>query len=125
MTGAPSAVYEVRPICSLTQPKPHVIAFAGCIALFGGAAQVVSYSARSFRIPKPTQATWYYVSIEDHHQGGDDGTVALRASCQASDTLVGLPGRTYIGAIFALPKGDGFRVLPGGWPAPATIQVGP
>jgi hypothetical protein len=119
----PESVYTIAPCFTLTQPKATVIAFAGCTAFFGG-AQVV-YSARTFRIPRPVQPTWYYLTIEDDQQSGDDGSRALRAHCQAADTLCGLPGRTYLGAIRALGDGGAVQVLAGGWPAPFTFQVVP
>jgi hypothetical protein len=117
------SIYTIAPSFTLTQPKATSIAFAGCKAMFGAAEAV--YSARTFRIPKPVEPTWYYVTVDDDQQSGDDGSRALRATCQASHTLAGLPGRTYVGAILALPGGGAWRVLPGGWPAPPSFQVGP
>jgi hypothetical protein len=116
-------MYTNDPPYSLSQPKPTAIVFAGCKVNFGAAEAV--YSARTFRIPKPVEAVWYYVVIQDDQQIGDDGTRVLRATCQAAHTLAGLPGRTYVGAILALPGGHSTRVLPGGWPAPPSFRVGP
>jgi hypothetical protein len=119
----PESMYTIEPFFTLTQPKATSIVFAGCKVNFGAAEAV--YSARTFRIPKPVSPIWYFVVIADHEQSGDDGTRVLRATCQAAHTLAGLPGRTYVGAILALPKGGAWRVLPGGWPAPPSFRVGP
>jgi hypothetical protein len=121
-SAACASVYVVNPSFSLSQPTATSIVFAGCKVRFGAAEAI--YSARKFRIPKPVTPTWYYVTIDDNQQSGDDGSRALRAHCQAADTQVGFPGRTYVGAIKALPDGGAVRVLAGGWPAPGSVQVG-
>jgi len=123
--SAPSSLtnsYTNNPALDLTQPSATEIAMGAVSVTFGGST--VSYAARTFTITTPTTPTWYYVTIADPTQAGESGSPTLTATCQTSDSLVGVQGNTYIGAILALPGGSATQVLAGGWPAPQTFQVG-
>jgi hypothetical protein len=106
----------------LSQAGPTEIDLANCTASFGGATPV-NYSARALTIPTPGTPTWYYVTIADPTQQGES-SATLTATCQTSNALVGVQGNTYMGAILAVPDGSAVQVLPGGWPAPFSFQVG-
>jgi hypothetical protein len=108
----------------LSQPSSTEIDLANCACSFGGGVPV-NYSARTFTIPAPATPTIYYVTIADPTQQGDISSPILTATCQTSNALVGVLGQTYMGAILANPDGGATIVLPGGWPAPSSFQVGP
>lgn len=125
LVQAPSnsqSAYTINPQIVLSQTSPTTIALAACTCSFGGLPPV-NYAARTFTIPAPTGAIWYYVTIADPNQAGETG-VTLTATCQTSNALAGVQGNTYLGAIAALPGGSATRILAGGWPAPQTTQVG-
>jgi hypothetical protein len=111
--------YTNNPSIDLTQPTANTIQMGNVAVTFG---TTVNYAARTFSIPTPNVATWYYVTVSDPTQGGETGPT-LTATCQTSDSLVGATGNTYIGAINALPIGNTTQILAGGWPAPQTFQV--
>lgn len=123
--------HETYTIDSGTVAGPYVLSQAGateidlvaCTCSFGGLPPV-NYSARALTIAAPTVPTWYYVTVADPTQQGES-SATLPATCQASNALVGVQGNTYMGAILALPAGGAVQVLPGGWPAPGSVQVGP
>ena len=112
------ASYTISPQFVLSQPTATSIAMAAVTASFG--ANTASYAAQAVTITAPTTATWYYVTIPDASQAG--GSIVPNVS--TSNSLVGVQGHTYIGAILALPAGGATRMLAGGWPAPQTTQVG-
>jgi hypothetical protein len=115
--------YTNNPQFDLTQPTATEIAMGAVSVTFG--SNTVSYAARTFTITTPTTPTWYYVTVADASQTGDTGgSPTLTATCQTSDSLVGLQGNTYVGAIQAIPAGGSTNVLAGGWPAPQSVQVG-
>jgi len=124
--SAPSSItnsYTNSPQFDLTQPSATEIAMGEVSVTFGG--NVVTYAARTFTITAPTSPTWYYITVADASQVGDGGdTPTLTATCQTSDSLVGVQGNTYIGAIQAIAAGGSTNVLAGGWPAPQSVQVG-
>ena len=104
----------------MCEPTATTIAMGNVVVSY---SNTVNYAARTFTIPTPTSATWYYVTIADPQQGGETGPT-LAATCQTSTGLVGATGNVYIGAINALPTGNATQILAGGWPAPQTTQVG-
>ena len=115
--------YTLNPPFVLSQPATATeIDLAACACSFGGLPPV-NYSARALTIPAPSAPTWYYVTIADPTQAGESSPT-LTATCQADDALVGVQGNTYLGAILALPAGFATQILPGGWPAPPSFQVG-
>jgi hypothetical protein len=79
------------------------------------ASGTVNYSARTFTIPSPSVATWYYVTIADPTQVGESSPT-LTATCQTEESLVGVIGNTFIAAIQAMPGGGGTNGINGGWP---------
>lgn len=113
--------YTINPQFPLTQPSSTEIDVAAVAATFG--ANTVNYEARTITISAPSVPTWYYVTIPDASQTGDASPLQSAAAATAN-TLVGVPGNTYLGAILALPAGGATRSLAGGWPAPQTTQVG-
>lgn len=123
--------YVNTPAIALSMPSQTTIQMASVSVQFGGAPPV-TYAARTFTIPTPTELTtgWYYVTITDPNQTGDGSTTTptLTATCQQNAEFVGVPGNTYIGAALVLLPNSGVpgqtRVLAGGWPAPTTFQVG-
>jgi hypothetical protein len=119
--GSQISTYTNVPQFALTQPTPTTIVLAAVAVTFG--ALTVNYSARTFTIPTPSVPTWYYVTITDNTQVGESGAV-LHADCVITTALCGVQGQTYMGAILALPAGSATRILPGGWPAPNSMQVG-
>jgi putative tail protein len=126
--GLPHNTYTIDgggpgPQFVLSQPSATEIDLEACQASFGGLPPV-NYSARAFTIPAPAVPTWYYVTIADRTQQGESSPT-LVATCQTDDSLVGVQGNTYMGAIQALPAGGATVVLPGGWPAPSSFQVVP
>lgn len=113
--GGSSLQYTQTPAIALSQPTSTSIAMAAVSVAF--AANSVKYNARTFTIPAPATATWYYVTIADSGYVGDTGTQTnLAATCQTSNALVGVPGNTFVGAILALPAGGATTIEPGGWP---------
>jgi hypothetical protein len=108
----------------LSQSSPTEIDMVACTASFGGGTPV-NYFARTLTIAAPSAPTWFYVSITDPAQAGDINSPILGAACSTNNVLVGKIGNTYMGAILALPAGGATQVLPGGWPAPGSFQVGP
>jgi hypothetical protein len=119
--GSQISTYTNVPQFALTQPTSTTIALAAVAVTFG--SLTVNYAARTFTIPTPTAPTWYYWTIADNTQAGETGAT-LPFSCSISNALVGVQGQTYMGAILALPAGSATRILPGGWPAPNSMQVG-
>lgn len=107
----------------LSQPSSTEVDMVACACSFGGLPPV-NYDARTFTISAPDVPTWFYVTIADPTQQGDISSPILTATCQTGDDLVGVTGNTYMGAILALPDGGAVQVLPGGWPAPPSFQVG-
>jgi sulfur carrier protein ThiS len=124
-SGSPAAsqisTYTNNPQFALTQPTATTIALAAVAVTFG--ALTVNYSAHTFTIPTPTVPTWYYITVVDLAQVGETGDT-LAKSCALTTASVGVQGNTYMGAILALPAGSATRILPGGWPAPNSLQVG-
>jgi len=116
------ASYSISPQFPLTQPTSTSIAVAAAAATFGSA--VKNYAARTLTITAPGSPTWYYVTIADPTQAGESGSPTLTATASTSNSLVGVQGNTYLGAILALPAGGATNILAGGWPAPQTVQVG-
>lgn len=112
--------YTNSPQIDLSQPTATTIQMGNVAVTF---SNTVNYSARTFTITTPSEATWYYVTIADPTQQGETGPT-LTATCQTSTALVGITGNIYIGAINALPTGNATQILAGGWPAPQTFQVG-
>ena len=117
------ASYSINPQFPLTQPTATSIAVAACSATFG--ARTVNYAARTLTITAPGSLTWYYVTIADSAQAGESGSPTLTATASTSNSLVGVQGNTYLGAILALPAGGATQMLPGGWPSPQSAQVVP
>lgn len=109
--------YTNNPQFALTQPTSTTIAVAAVAVTFGPAT--VNYTAQTITISAPGSPTWLYVTIPDATQQG--GTITAVAS--ASNSLVGVQGHTYLGAILALPAGSATQILPGGWPSPQSAQV--
>lgn len=116
------ATYSISPQFPLTQPTSTAIDVAETTATFGAGSAV--YSARTLTITAPSVPTWYYVTIADPTQQGESGSPTLTATASTSDSLVGVQGNTYLGAILCLPAGSATQILAGGWPAPQTVQVG-
>lgn len=113
--------YTNNPAIALTQPTSTTIAVAAVATTFGSAT--VNYAARTLTITAPSVPTWLYVSIADPTQQGESGSPTLTATASSSNSLAGVQGHTYIGAILALPAGGATQILAGGWPAPQTVQV--
>lgn len=113
--------YSNNPAISLAQPTATSITVAATAVTFGGST--VNYAARTLTITAPTAATWYYVTIADPTQQGESGSPTLTATASTSNSLCGVQGNTYMGAILALPAGSATQILAGGWPAPQTFQV--
>lgn len=113
-------IYSNSPIFALSNPASTTVAMSAVTVQFNN--HTVNYSARTFTIPTPTTGTWYYVTISDPTQNGET-TASLPATCQLSNSLVGVQGNTFIGAIMALPGGNGSMQIAGGWPTPRTITT--
>lgn len=116
------STYTNNPQFALTQPTSTTIAVAAVAVTFGSA--VKNYAARTLTIAAPSVPTWYYVTIADPTQQGESGSPTLTATASTSNALAGVQGDTYMGAILALPAGSAVSILPGGWPAPQSVQVG-
>lgn len=115
--------YTNNPAISLSNPTSTTIAVAATAVTFGAAT--VNYAARTLTISAPSVPTVYYVTIADPTQVGESGSPTLTATASISNSLVGVRGNTYMGAIVALPAGSAIRIGAGGWPAPSTFQVVP
>jgi len=113
--------YTNSPALALTQPTPITIAMSAVAVTFG--STIANYAARTITIPTPTVATWYYITIADTAQAGESGSPTLTTTASTTNTLVGVLGNTYMGAILALPGGSAVSAIAGGWPAPQTVQV--
>ncbi len=119
-----SQQYTLQPNpATITQTTPTLIQVSDFIAIFP--LNPVQYNPHNFTIPAPSVPTWYYITIADPGQVGDNpvSTSTLVHTCQTSNALVGVPGNTYVGAILALPAGGATEVLPGGWTTPQSFQV--
>ena len=114
--------YTNNPALALTNPTSTTIVVAATAVTFGGT--VVNYAARTLTISAPGSPTWYYISIADPTQVGESGSPTLTATASTSNSLVGVLGNTFMGAILALPAGSATRMIPGGWPNPYASQVG-
>jgi hypothetical protein len=121
--GIPNA-YTNDPPYSLSQPSSTEIDLLAVTVTFGN-GNVVDYHARQITIPAVTVATWLYAYIIDPDLTGDLPGTALVGTADPATTNVGSGGFVYMGAILALPNGAGTHILPGGWPAPPSFQVGP
>lgn len=121
--GIPNA-YTNDPPYSLSQPSSTEIDLLAVTVTFGN-GNVVSYHARQITIAAVTVATWLYAYVIDPDLTGDIPGTSLVAAGDPTTTNVGLGGFVYMGAILALPNGGGTHILPGGWPAPPSFQVGP
>jgi hypothetical protein len=113
--------YTNLPALALTQPTSTTIHVAAVAVTFGNI--IANYAARTLTITAPSVATWYYVTIADATQVGESGSPTLTATASTSNSLVGVLGNTYMGAILALPGGSAVSGIAGGWPAPQTVQV--
>jgi hypothetical protein len=122
--SSPNATnYTQSPTIALAQPTATSITSVVTSEAF--ATSTLVYNPRTFTIPAPTVPTWYYVTVADPGYVGDTGGLpTLAATCASSNSLVGVSGNVYLGAILAIPGGGATRMLSGGWPAPATFQVG-
>jgi hypothetical protein len=114
--------YTVNPSFSLANPTSTTITMSAVTAAF--ASGTVNYSARTFTIPSPSVATWYYISISDPAQTGESSPTLI-ATCQTAETQVGLVGNSFIGAIQAIPGGGGTNGINGGWPTSLTLNYTP
>jgi len=115
------ASYSNSPQYPLTNPTSTTIAIAATAVTFGNTT--VNYAARTKTISAPGSATLYYLTIADPTQVGESGSPTLTVAASTSNSLVGVQGNTYLGAITVLPAGGGTIALPGGWPAPTGFQV--
>jgi hypothetical protein len=113
--------YVNNPQIALTNPTSTTIALAAVAVTFG--SRTVNYSARTFTITAPSVPTWYYITIADSAQVGESSPT-LTPTVSVTNSLVGVQGNTYMGAIQVIPTGGGTHMLAGGWPAPQTVQVG-
>jgi hypothetical protein len=115
--------YSNTPALALTQYDAITIAMAAVATNFGGTT--VNYVARHIPISGIVGTSqWFYVVIHDPTQAGESGTATLVASADVVTILTGAQGYTYMGAILMLSAGGATRITPGGWPAPASSQVG-
>lgn len=121
--GIPNA-YTNDPPYSLSQPSSTEIDLLAVTVTFGN-GNVVNYHARQITIAAVTVATWLYAYVIDPDLAGDIPGTSLVAAGDPTTINVGLGGFVYMGAILALPNGGGTHILPGGWPAPPSFQVGP
>lgn len=123
-SGSSSNVYQNNPPYSLSQASATEIDLAAVQVTFDNGS-VTNYNARALTIPTVSAPTWFYVYITDPDMLGDLPGTSLVGTADQTTGNVGLTGFIYMGAILALPFGGGNRVLPGGWPAPSSFQVGP
>lgn len=116
--------YTNVPPYSLSQPSATEVDMEAVQVTFSDGV-VANYHARSLTIPAVTVQTWFYVYVIDPDMLGDIPGTSLVGVADATTTNVGVTGFIYMGAILTLPNGGGTRILPGGWPAPPSFQVGP
>lgn len=122
--GGISTTYTNNPPYSLSQPSSTEIDLQAVTVTFTN-GNIANYHARSITITAITAPTWLYVYVIDPDLLGDIAGTSLVANADQATTNVGIGGFVYMGAILALPAGGASRVLPGGWPAPSSFQVGP
>jgi putative tail protein len=122
--------YTIVPQIPLSQLSAGHIAMAQVTAQFSN--NTANYNPRSWSIlpiegAGPDFTFWYYVTIFDPGYLGDTGAQTnLPSYVETSTAKVGVPGYTYMGAILMdYYTADDATPLPGGWPTPQGIVVGP